>query len=1826
MKRKCLIVILSALLVFAFAAYGVNFFYGKTHSNTMTEIDKTHLVLTKLWTEYENARKADRPAKQMEILSQIKKEASSKRLSWDFYSAAQRYVEVGSSRNWKMTDSLQSEFAREVADYDEPICSFVHTLLVRRNQIEAFDYAIKHRANLEISKNEGFYSIAQEGTLGKFKSKFYTNDYQYALWVLLGNYSNLYGGWNDSNGYDKSPVYKELVEYERGSYPLGAFLEYLPINIPFYRILRADDIKKLEDFADKYEGKAVSLWAKQDILQARFKLLGRNEWRRNALSLADEYKKLYEDCRTFELERQSFDDREYEIVEELSDVTRLISTLTEESVRIEESESGVDLYVRNVSNATLSIRQAGKNGKEVFHTSIENTKNSFYVTDTLRVAFPAMDDGDYEIIVKARSKYNYDFSRHRISLATRNEHSGIEIYAADWITGRPVDTATIMLYSYDEKLQAEYPGFEFNGFTLLPEQLSKDIKSGNYFKIRVKYVASDGKVRMSRAASLRTYPLEDSSSASQRESRKSAYIYTDRGAYNPGETVEFKVVAYESDGESKVSVLPEGHEVSVTLFNAENKKVHTVSGRVNAFGSFVGRFVLPESERNGRFRMEVYKPGQIGSIGSKTIVVDEFILPTFDLSFDRTDKLCLAGDRVEVRGKIARLDGHSVSDVKMRYSVQVRRRVEVEGEINPDKNGAFTISFPTKSDNDYGWLPYNVVVTVTDNTGETHEYSKLVWVTSSIEIMMTLLNSASGQSIVLQSLRQLEMPWDSEIKIINGDAAKLKLTVSSPDDIPVPIGIDYELSDEKGRILLKSKAQSGMDFSMDMSGHKSGIYLLTASASVRTAAGKDCSAKKSMTLIYVREDDKGLDAPISDFMRLMTNEVAEGEDIRFQIGNADGAPMWALVELSGRYNKVLERRLIWLEGIRGASGSLTEVRFRCPETDDHFVLVNVFYFRNKVSIQKDFSCEIRRKKTSLELPFAWTRFVDKTSPGKECTMSFKTSAETEALVAVFDKSTELIYPNRWEEYRFGFRRPFGISISSYPGRSDLFSDMGMVELEKGVELRSRGIVNYSMKAKASDADSFMEGSEVRMLLNESEEIKGANVEEPVKLREDFADVLTFQPLLRSDHEGNISFTFNTSDKLSTYIVAAFLHDKSMRNVSVRNEMVVSTPVRIALQKPQFLYEGDVYELSASISSAVKVPVSGKLTLSVYPSNKYQDSKPLASYTVPLVLPAGESISKRFPIKVSPEMVKSGKMGVKLIFEASTGLEGFEGGFSDGMFDVIPVYPCAQTLVESHSAILLSGMDKDALADSLRRSFVNVSPEDAIYKEISIIDMIKEALPEKSNPAAKDVLSLSEALYVRKLATSLGANLDSAANSDEEKAMSDEELLKMILECRNSDGGFAWFKGMKSSTAITTMMLERFAKMSRAGILIGVDMSSSVKYLDKMQFEGESCLPIWCGGVDDWQYMYVRSMYPEVSFSVSSGRGVSKRFKLFREEVNRYLVPKGERGLQGRISEKVRRLATLRNLTSSNEGKLLASDWGLSWLAVRRMGKSLTADVQSLVEYAQDHKDGCVYYPNLVMPFRGLMSSEAYCHSMLCDLFTSYSREVPDDFGAGRIADGIRIWLMLQKETQHWDSTPEFVDAINSVMNGDDKVKATKALVYSKKFTKPFEEILSAGNGFSVERKYCREVVVRKDGELTGENDRDMIELQEIAPGEKLSVGDKVIAIYKIHSDENRSFVKLTIPREAMLRPVNQLSGTSYPGLSPLRFDNWYVIRPMAYRNVKTKETEYYFDSYPEEWTEIKEEYHVTQSGEFTAPVVEIESLYAPHYRANGEFGGRMISK
>ncbi|MBR4788738.1 MAG: hypothetical protein IK030_03365, partial [Bacteroidales bacterium] len=866
--------------------------------------------------------------------------------------------------------------------------------------------------------------------------------------------------------------------------------------------------------------------------------------------------------------------------------------------------------------------------------------------------------------------------------------------------------------------------------------------------------------------------------------------------------------------------------------------------------------------------------------------------------------------------------------------------------------------------------------------------------------------------------------------------------------------------------------------------------------------------------------------------------AGDGSDIAIK-AVAGKQVTWAAVELYGTGDKLLERKVIRFAP-KGDGYATTEVRYPYLDSYPATLSLNIVYFQNKHAYS--YRVTRMRENHAYDMPLSFERFLDTTSPGAHYTFTIKTGPGAEVAATVFDKSTERFMPNSWVSVKSDpWPIPY-ISYNNYPGE-DCSSPI--------IIAYGRNVVMSKGAARVDEVEMMVEEAAVEAPMADS--ASGAVSEaDDIPIREDFATTIAWEPFLKADKDGTVEFSFTNSDKLSTFFVQLFSHDKDMRNETLRREMVVTIPVKISLVEPKFIYEGDKWNVRVGLSSTLIGDADGTLQVDVINGASYKTGPVLSSSSKTVKVPGNGSCSFDFPLTAPAVDV----LGLKITFKPTTLPIG-----ADAVFVTVPVHKAVQTLTESHSGVLLQGASARELEASLRNAFVNVPGGEASLRDISILDMIREAVPEKITPNAENAISLSEALYAKSLCDRLG----------EEVEFDYDGIVSKLLALQGEDGGFSWFKGMSSSPMVTAIVLER---MKGLGI---IDEEAAVHFLDSEFFKPRDSKRWWYCGISMQQYLFVRSLFPEVSFDQKTTRD-------FRKSVRAYLVPSKERGLNGWLFAKTRRLATLKNLSELEGGTALAHDMGIRLMAARRLKKSLKADVESLVQYAEPHNGGGIYYPNLVMPWRGLLETELYAHSKLCNLLATS--------GYNDISDGIRLWIMLQKETQHWEDDPGYIEAIASVMDASQAVLDTRVLALSAVYTKPFSEIIATGNGMEISRqpveysKPSGEWYYR--GSVSG------------GPADSLKVGDRIRIRWSINNEENRSFVRITLPHNAGLVPVNQTSGYRYG----------------CYRSVLADRIELWYESYPEEKTEVYEEYYVTRSGAFQCPAAVVESLYAPHYRAN----------
>lgn len=1769
------------------AALSMQSFMG---NDKKVKTDSQGHVLVDLWQSFDKAYSSDKPQTSIEILDQIIAKAKKDRLSWDFYEAASRKRDIGGNINWKIRDSLESSLSEEIDAYGEPIVSLRFRNL---HDNSAFTFIKENAQKLESSRNESFYDerfyYNYHDVMKDVLSSLIRNDYEYALWREIH--------WNKEDLADRNSAWigeeiKMLTDKVEGRYYESRYLEFLTICA-----ISQEDAKVsgLKQFAEAEKGKVMSLFALAEL--AEMEMSGLNE--KDASS--EEFKALYDKCLGWEKERKSYTSgTDGAIAKRLFTFGSLIQTLKESDLSIEAKGDSLEVLFRNLGSTKITISQEDAKGA-VRNIKVTNPTNSFYKWDTVFVALPKMDDGEYQIkgTFGASFKTGNTFTKNSLSIAMRDDSEGKKIFVADAMSGKPEEKIDLELFQ-NGKSVAKVQGMSIDGFTILPEEITGALSRNRTSFLVASCRRADGAYRKSKEIICGNSWYRTSSPIRRLDLRSE--LFTDKTAFNPGETVKYKAVFYKvvTDG---LEVFDEGMDVTARLIDSEGKEVAKTGLTTNEFGSAAGEFEIPKGLRNGMFYIQV---STSGAEASRWISVDEFILPSYEMTFDKTDKTYFPGDTVVVSGRLSSYSGHSLSAAKIAYSVMSSvfrgEGSSEEGSLTVGEDGAFSFSFPTGGNSGF----YNVTVKVTDATGETQEFSTGFLVIDGISLSVKMTDACTGSARTAGTSRQ------GQTLMFSGDTKSLTLSCKDlyEGKLVKHAQISYELKDPDGKVVSTGVAESGKEFSLQF--EKSGEYVLSYSTGVTRPDGKVIAAEETARLLRIDDDAAVLDAGYENIFKLVgpcsKGTLEQGERICMQVGTGNGEA-WILLELFGDHRNLIERRIIHLEGKAGEKGSLEKVEFIPDSSWGEGAFISAFYFKN--GTKYNFTKMFRTVRKAYEMPLSFSTFSDKALPGTTCRISLDGQAGSEAVAAVFDKSSESFASNIWSRVA----RPVGeieaVNISSAAGRGLEIKfpyELGVTMVKSAARSNAKVMADVEMAAEApipsANGEAWLsyeaDGVEEEAMANDEAVEEDENA---VAVRSDFSTSLAFEPFLRPDKDGKFSFEFQTSDKLSTFVVQVYAHDKEMHDALLRREMVVTMPVKVNVVEPKYLYKGDSYVLHATVSSETDEDISGTVSLNLYPSADREGSKAYSKASRNVVIPAKGSVPVEFEINTKDH----DEVGILVSFTESG------KKYSDAVFVSAPVFEATQTITEAHSAVLLSGKDKDALLKKLQKEFTGTTHKGAEYSERNIRQMVLDAIPSKFDPVGKDVISLTETFYVRKVAESLGATVSAE--------MSDEKLLSQITACRNADGGYGWFQGMKSSPSITAVILERLASLRSLGIKSAdFGTEAAVKFLDNCQFTYDDEVPYWRGYLSTEQYLHVRSLYSDVPFSLAKGVADKKSFKEFKKYVADYLVPSASdgRGMQGQILAKARRLSTLDNLLEAPSGKDLAAAWGIKFDTSGKLKKSFEADVVSLIEYAVGHPDGGWYYPNAVMPWRGLLESELYAHTILCKLMsgdlskgvsTGASFPAPEE-----IANGVRLWMMLQKETQNWDSDPAYVDAVGAILAGGDEVLDTKVITLTKTYRKPFREIVAAGNGFTIERQFFKEV--SEDGSKKTK--------VAVEPGTVLHVGDKVIAEYRIWSQENRSFVKLTVPREAAFRPVQQISGNYGWWLSPV--GGRYSIVPQGYRNVKSDVTEYYFDVYPEEKTSVSEEFYVTQEGVFSAPAVTIESLYAPHYRANGAHSEPVVSK
>jgi uncharacterized protein YfaS (alpha-2-macroglobulin family) len=351
------------------------------------------------------------------------------------------------------------------------------------------------------------------------------------------------------------------------------------------------------------------------------------------------------------------------------------------------------------------------------------------------------EPGFYILFISNNEKFTFNsglasyktFNVSNISYAKQVLYDGsYRIFVADRSTGEPLKGVKCKLwynkYNYTLRKYVRIDDVthttDENGFiTIKPKTKS------SYSYWYIDFIKDDD--FLTTANSIYLYKRDHSKYKSNK-----THFFTDRAIYRPGQTVFFKGITINTDGETNEIV--KNHATTVTLYDVNHQKVSDLNLTSNEYGTFSGSFEIPLGLLNGQFYIS-------NGYGNLYFSVEEYKRPKFEVEMLPFAGNYILNDEVEVEGKAISYAGAPISEAEVTYriirtprwrgwwywSIPSQPTEILNGKVMTDDAGKFTLKFNALPDlslpeNEFTYFSYQIKIDVTDLNGETQSTSSYV--------------------------------------------------------------------------------------------------------------------------------------------------------------------------------------------------------------------------------------------------------------------------------------------------------------------------------------------------------------------------------------------------------------------------------------------------------------------------------------------------------------------------------------------------------------------------------------------------------------------------------------------------------------------------------------------------------------------------------------------------------------------------------------------------------------------------------------------------------------------------------------------------------------------------------------------------------------------------------------------------------------------------------------------------------------------------------------------------------------------------------------------
>ena len=384
---------------------------------------------------------------------------------------------------------------------------------------------------------------------------------------------------------------------------------------------------------------------------------------------------------------------------------------------------------------------------------------------------------------------NADFKNAKSLLGARSFYvSGIsyvnndqDYFVLHRETGQPLANASVQVWEqkYDQKqsknikVRGKAYNTDANGFFKMERPVKEENNYWNYsFLLDIKHNSD----RLFMNEYQNDYYYYRDNQDQNTNGKTAVHLFTDRAIYRPGQTLYFKGIVLALNMDIKKADIRAGYSTTVYLRDANYKDVDSLKLKTNEFGSFNGKFQLPQGSLNGDF--SIYTKGENAQTGFK---VEEYKRPKFQVEYEPIKGTYKVNDKITITGTAKAYAGNNIDGAMVKYRVVREARflypwlfrrwwqppaqsMEItHGEIKTDKDGKFNIEFTAIPDLkiDKKFEPvfdYTVYADVTDINGETRSGEQAVSVSYKAMKLVTDIPSAlSADSLKTLSIRTENM-------------------------------------------------------------------------------------------------------------------------------------------------------------------------------------------------------------------------------------------------------------------------------------------------------------------------------------------------------------------------------------------------------------------------------------------------------------------------------------------------------------------------------------------------------------------------------------------------------------------------------------------------------------------------------------------------------------------------------------------------------------------------------------------------------------------------------------------------------------------------------------------------------------------------------------------------------------------------------------------------------------------------------------------------------------------------------------------------------------